>query len=119
MKKMAAFTLIEVLIALVILAISLTALIRATSANIDDLAQIRARTTAHLLADSTLTKVQMGLVTAPKPPFFNELNEKAFNKDWKITVQAEDSDLKALIPLTIKVYLGDEKTPLSVLKGFR
>lgn len=119
MKKSKAFTLLEVLIALVILAISLTALIKATSSNIEDLSQLRARSVAHFLANNTLTKVQIGLVTAPKSPFINELTETAFKTTWKINISSDEPILPGVTPVMITVFQKNKKNPMATLRGVK
>lgn len=59
MKKCLGFTLIEVLIALVILSISLTAIVKATSSNISNTTYIKNKALAHLVALEAQQLIQL------------------------------------------------------------
>ena len=56
------FTLIEVLLALAIIAIALTALLKATSQDIEHTARIKEKTIAHWVGMQGVTAIQLGLV---------------------------------------------------------
>lgn len=55
------FTLIEVLVALAILAIALTALVKATSTDIEDANYLQQKTMALYAAVDTMNRIQLGL----------------------------------------------------------
>lgn len=57
------FTLIEVLLALSIVAIALTALIRATSQDVAHTGQIKDKSISHWVAMQSVAAIQLGLVT--------------------------------------------------------
>ncbi|MCX7117544.1 MAG: GspI family T2SS minor pseudopilin variant LspI [Legionellales bacterium] len=57
-----AFTLIEVLVALAIIAIALTALTKATSQNVATSAQIKEKSISHWVAMQGVTAIQLNLV---------------------------------------------------------
>lgn len=65
MKKNKAFTLIEVLIALFIIAIALAAAIRATNESIRATTHVRTTTIAHIVAMNILSQIQTGLIPLP------------------------------------------------------
>ena len=62
MKNKRGFTLIEVLIALAILAIALLAVTRTVSSAVKDNTYLRDKTLAHWVAIDVAAKVQMGLI---------------------------------------------------------
>ena len=62
-NKCHGFTLIEVLIALAIVAISLTALIKATAQNVANTQRIKEKSISHWVAMQGVTAIQLGLVT--------------------------------------------------------
>jgi general secretion pathway protein I len=64
-NKKSGFTLIEVLVALVILAIALTAVIKATNDNIRMLDYLQQRTLSHWVALNVLAEMQTGLQKLP------------------------------------------------------
>lgn len=56
------FTLIEVLLALAIIAIALTALIKATAQNVEHTQRIKEKSISHWVAMQGITGIQLGLV---------------------------------------------------------
>ncbi|MCP0914005.1 MULTISPECIES: GspI family T2SS minor pseudopilin variant LspI [Legionella] len=63
--KIKAFTLIEVLLALAVIAIALTALIKATAQNTSYTERIRGKSISHWVAMQGVTMIQLGLLTIP------------------------------------------------------
>jgi general secretion pathway protein I len=61
-SKQAAFTLIEVLLALAVIAIALTALLKATAQNIEHTHRIKEKTISHWVAMQGVTMIQLNLV---------------------------------------------------------
>lgn len=64
-KSLNGFTLIEVLLALVIVAIALTALIKATAQTVTGTQLIKNKTIRHWVSMEAVSMIQMGLVTVP------------------------------------------------------
>lgn len=62
---MKGFTLLEVLLALAIIAIALTALLKATGMNITNTLRIKNKTVSHWVAMQGAYAIQMGLITIP------------------------------------------------------
>lgn len=62
MRNNHGFTLIEVLIALAILAIAMTAMIKATTQNIKDTHYIRQKMTAHWVATYVINEIRAGII---------------------------------------------------------
>jgi general secretion pathway protein I len=60
--KLSGFTLIEVLLALAIIAIALTALLKATAQNIDNTHRLKEKSVSHWIAMQGVTMIQLGLV---------------------------------------------------------
>lgn len=61
-QKQAGFTLIEVLLALSIIAIALTALLKATSQNVANTQRIKEKTISHWIAMQGVSMIQLGLL---------------------------------------------------------
>ena len=91
------FTLIEVLVALAVLAISLAAVINGISANVSNAAHLRDRTLAHWVAMNKVAEVQAG-VTFPDTGVTKGaalLAGRAF--DWSMTVPGtSDTNVRRL-----------------------
>ncbi|WP_269458321.1 GspI family T2SS minor pseudopilin variant LspI [Legionella waltersii] len=56
------FTLIEVLLALAIIAIALTALLKATSQDVENTSRIKEKTISHWIAEQGVNMIQLGLM---------------------------------------------------------
>jgi general secretion pathway protein I len=67
-KKHQGFTLIEILIALAILSISLTAVIKATSQNIKDTLYLQDKTIANWVALNVMNEARLGILKLPAEP---------------------------------------------------
>ena len=59
------FTLIEVLLALAVIAIALTALLKATAQNVANTERIKEKTISHWVAMQGIAAIQLGLINAP------------------------------------------------------
>lgn len=65
MKTHRGLTLIEVLIALAIVSIAMTAIIKATGDHIRSTAYLKAKTSAYWVAEQVMTEVRLGVITVP------------------------------------------------------
>ena len=64
-QKSNGFTLIEVLLALAVIAIALTALIKATAQTVANTSHIKDKSIAHWVAMQGVSMIQLGLLTVP------------------------------------------------------
>ena len=99
--KIRGFTLIEVLLALVIIAIAFTALIKATGSNITGTRRIRDKTIAHITAMQGVQMIQLGLVN---PTSTEEITEVTtlLGERWYWRVQQKPTDIKTMRQLNIR-----------------
>lgn len=65
MKNLKGFTLIEVLLALTIIAIALTALIKSTAQTVAGTTRLKEKTISHWVAMQAVTSIQLGLLEIP------------------------------------------------------
>lgn len=65
MNKHKGFTLIEVLLALAVIAIALTALIKATAQTVATTTRIKEKSISHWVAMQGVSSIQLGLLTVP------------------------------------------------------
>ena len=65
MNKLKGFTLIEVLLALAVIAIALTALIKSTAQTVSNTARIKEKSISHWVAMQGVSMIQLGLLTVP------------------------------------------------------
>ncbi|KTD04878.1 type II secretory pathway protein LspI [Legionella geestiana] len=99
--KSRGFTLIEVLLALVIIAIAFTALIKATGTDIAGTRKIRDRTIAHLTAMQGVQMIQLGLVNPTSTEEITELTT-LLGERWYWRVQQKPTDIKTMRQLSIR-----------------
>lgn len=106
------FSLIEALVALLILAIATTGLIRAAEAHVDSIRSLEIRAAAQLVAENRL--IELGLPGAAGAPAEVEM----LGRRWRVSVAeraSEDPDLKAV---EVAVAAQGEDEPLVILDGF-
>ncbi|HLB56084.1 MAG TPA: type II secretion system minor pseudopilin GspI [Coxiellaceae bacterium] len=109
MKKQKAFTLIEVLIALLIIAIALGAAIKATNDSVHTAILVRDDVTAHWVGLNVLSEMQTGIIPAPKAGNNVSGKTKMLNQEWNWDAQSiSSSQLSGLTQITIKVNLRNK-----------
>ena len=101
MRKQNAFTLIEVLIALMIIAIALSAAVRATNESIRASINVKNTTTAHFVAMNILSEVQTGIIALPSSDQ-KQGKTSMLNREWPwtITTHADGN----IIRIDVKVF---------------
>ena len=116
-NKKQGFTLLEVLVALAILAIALSAAIKVSTANVENASYLRDRTLAHWVAMNILTEIQIKEV-------WPSLGKKTgttmmAEREWFWIMNTSDTVDKELRRVEIKVfYKKDDENALSLLVGF-
>ncbi|ASQ45781.1 GspI family T2SS minor pseudopilin variant LspI [Legionella clemsonensis] len=108
------FTLIEVLLALAIIAIALTALLKATAQNVASTQRIQEKAISHWVAMQGVSMVQLGLLT---PSSSQELTESTMmlGQRWFFRVKSSATAIKSVQQITITVsknQAGPFTTPL-------
>lgn len=76
-------TLLEVLVALVILAVALTAIIKATTENIRATAYLQEKTQATWVALNVLNQARLSLQTFPQAPEHRSVKETWLGQPWE------------------------------------
>jgi len=103
-----AFTLIEVLIALLIIAIALAAAIRATNESIRTTIHVQNSVAAHWVGLNILSEIQTGMITLPRSSNTLQGKTKMLNHEWQWSVQIDPSEkIKGLTRMTVAVSLKD------------
>jgi general secretion pathway protein I len=101
-KKHAGFTLIEVLIALSIIAIALTALLKVTAQNIENTHRIKEKTIAHWVALQGVAMIQLNLLRVVP----NQESTQAttlFNEKWYWRAKINQTSVNSLQQIIISV----------------
>jgi len=116
-------TLIEVLVALAIIGIALTAVIKATSQNIRSTAYLQKKTIALWVADQAMSEVRTGLVKTSSESSNDShwVNMLGVDMYWH-AIQASTPN-KRIKKITVNVYdkkdIGDDESPVVTLEGYR
>jgi len=116
MSRVRGFTLLEVLIALVVVALALLALTRTAGGQVQAFAALRERTLAGWVAANVLSETRLA---TPLPPTGRRDGRVRFaDRDWRWTVDVQSTENTRIRRLDIAVFAGDEKQSLATLVGF-
>lgn len=110
------FTLLEVMVALAILAITLAALTKASTENSANSGYLRDMTFAHWVAMNRATELEI-------MPEWPESSSKGISRlaqrDWHWTLRTENTEDKNIRRYTLEVrYDADDESPITSLTGF-
>lgn len=114
MKPYNGFTLLEVLVALAVLAIALSAIIKVTAENAENASYLRDKTLAHWVAMNQLTEIQV----QAKLPNTKEGTVKMAERNWYWFLKVSKTVDNELQRLEITVHLHKEAEALTTLVGF-
>jgi general secretion pathway protein I len=113
------FTLVEVLVALVIVALGLTALLVAVNGTARTSGFLRDKTLAQWIALNRLTEVRLNMVKFGQNTDTGELDFG--NRKWHYDTRYFDTSIASMKRVVVRVYLGDAKTkgnPVGQAVGF-
>jgi general secretion pathway protein I len=111
------FTLIEVLVGLLVLALALLALTRTAASQVQAFGDLRERTLAGWLAEDVLAETRLA---NPFPPTGKTDGQRKFgNRDWRWQLNVEATEVAAIRRLDVHIYTSaDSVTPIAELVGF-
>lgn len=116
-KRERGFTLLEVLVALLVLALALLALSRTAANQVDAFGAMRERTVAGWLAADVLAQTQ--LATRFPAVGTNDGRRRFGGSDWRYDVVVQGTPVASIRRIDVHVYaLDDPKSPLATLTGF-
>ena len=107
------FSLIEALVALLVLAIAAAALVRAAEAHVDSTRGLERRAAAEFVAQNRLA--ELGLPGAPPLPATVEM----LGERWTVAVSEARTGDPDLVKVMISVSAASDREPLVTLEGFR
>jgi len=111
------FTLLEVLVALVVLALALVALSRTTSQSVLAFEELRTRTLASWVAANVLTEIR--LQESFPAPEKREGKIKFAARDWRWELVIQATEEPAIRRLDVRVFTASEpSTVITQLTGF-
>lgn len=101
------FTLVEVLLALAIIAIALTALLKSLAQNVENTRRIKEKTVSHWIALQGVAMVQLGLLQIT-PNQETTQDTTMLNEHWYWRAKVSSTPLKSIQLIT--VFVSTEKT---------
>jgi general secretion pathway protein I len=113
------FTLVEVLVALVIVAMGLAALMIAVSSTARTSGTLRDKTLAQWMALNRLSEVRLNLIKFGQNTDSGELSFA--NRTWHYDTRYFDTSIATMKRVVVRVYAGDAKTkgnPVAESTGF-
>ena len=118
-RSTAGFTLLEVLVALAVIALSMGAIIKATGDYTNNQSYLRDRTMALWVARNVLVQFRVD----KEWPDVGERKgtQEMGNREWRwlaVTSQTDEDDLRRLDVEVFPIDSEDDDLPLSVLSGF-
>lgn len=112
------FTLIEVLIALAILAISLTAILKSTSQSINTALHLENKTISHLVAMQGVAMLQLNLLLIPPTQEINEVTTM-FGQRWYWRATINPTPIKTIQQIKITVSKKPTGPFIDELQAYR
>lgn len=112
------FTLIEVLIALVILAIALTAIIKSTSQNIRDTTYLQNKTIATWVGTYIVNKARAGLLQLPAQPSSLKQETEMLNRQWSWQASMNPTANPRIKTIEVSVFLPANHAKLTTLVSY-
>ncbi len=116
-RRGAGFTLLEVLIALVVLALALVALSRTAAIQVNAFGGLRERTFAGWLAQDVLAQTTL---TNPFPaPGKSDGKRRYANRDWRYEVEVQSTEVSGMRRIDVRVFEAtNATTPMATVTGF-
>jgi general secretion pathway protein I len=118
-QRAGGFTLVEVLVALMIVAVGLTALMVAVNGTARTSGFLRDKTLGQWIALNRLTEVRLNVVKFGQNTDTGELDFG--NRKWHYDTRYFDTSIASMKRVVVRVYLGDAKTkgnPVAQAVGF-
>lgn len=111
------FTLLEVLVALLVLALALLALSRTAANQVDAFGAMRERAIAGWLASDVLAQTKLA---TPFPATGTNDGRRRFGgRDWRYEVVVQGTPVASIRRIDVHVYAPDDsKSPIATLTGF-
>ncbi|MDF1678654.1 MAG: type II secretion system minor pseudopilin GspI [Legionellaceae bacterium] len=117
-KRVHGFTLIEVLLALAIISIALTALLLTTAETVRGTQRLRDKTLAYIVTDQALTLIQLNLAPLEKQQSITQ-EMTLFNQRWFWRATAYPTPLKTVERIEVTASTKPDGPFTSPLTGFR
>jgi general secretion pathway protein I len=118
MNDKAGFTLIEVLVALAIVSIALTAVIKVSSQNIKNTFYIQEKTIALWVASDIINEIRVGLIKAPEEPDLLEDKKEMLSQSWSYSAGLKNTPNPHIKEVNVDVYMPKKSMKLVHLESY-
>jgi general secretion pathway protein I len=118
-RPLEGFTLIEVLVALAIIAIAISASLYTVNGNIRQLDYLQRRSLAHLAALNTIEETLAGAIKPPLEPYTDERKTELLRKTFYISVYVEKAQPEGVERIVVKVRNEEQGPVLVTLISYR
>lgn len=115
-RRARAFTLLEVLIALAVVALALLALVRTAGVQVGAFDALRERTLAGWVAANVLAETR--LASALPPTGRGDGHAQLGGRDWRWTREVKATPQAGLRRIEVQVFLDRAQQPSATLSGF-
>lgn len=119
--KQAGLTLIEVLIALAIISIAMTAVIKATSQNLNSTGYLQKKTIAMYVGQQAINEVRANVLKGGSSGH-QKLTTEMLGREWLWQTEEEETPNKRIKKIIVKVYENetqeDEGSPIITLESY-
>jgi general secretion pathway protein I len=116
--KLRGFTLIEVLVALIVVSLGMLAVIQTVGQTANNSTYMRDKTVAHWIAMNQLTEVRL----QPNPPPIDKSSDEIemSGRDWRWTMEVKQTAIETIRRIDIRVRLAEapETSSLVMVSGF-
>ena len=117
-QSIKAFTLIEVLIALIVLAIAFTALFETTRSNVMSSTVIKKSLVSNWVALNAFATIELGLSSKPQPGSDIEGDETMLGIDWHWTASTDEKIVSSSSLERVTITVSEDGTPYQHVVGF-
>jgi general secretion pathway protein I len=117
-RSQSGFTLIEVLIALTVIAIALTALLKATGQNIENTQRIKEKTIGHWVAMQGIAMIQLNLIQLGTSQESTQATT-LFGEQWFWRAKTQATPIKTIQQITVLISLKQSGPFREELTAFR
>jgi len=118
MDNKAGFTLIEVLVALAIISIALTAILKITSQTIKNTFYLQEKTIALWVAENTINEIRAGIIKAPLAPDLLKEEKEALNQQWSYSASLKNTPNVHIKEISVDVYMTQQHMRLAHLESY-
>ncbi len=115
-KNSKGFTLLEVLVALAIIAISFTAVLRAEVINIHDVSYIQDKTIANFVGENVIYSIQLKLTPTSMPGLIHD-QTTMLGKTWYWTADINTTENEAVDSIKVTVSPDQNADPIATVYG--